>query len=227
MQAQRRLSTFEVVVPDGVGPGDDMTVDIEGEELTVSVPRTSFSGDLITIEHEMPSLQASCRELEVVVPEGIEEGEPFAVETAEGVCFDVECPFGCRAGCCIVVTLPVSPEVAETPCQEEAMEEQTAADAPEELHPWHRYGPGARVNVLRTDGSYSSGTVLLSFEGVFGALYHVRLSSGQEKAAVPECDMFSAEDSEDPGFREHYEAALAAAMEAEMLDSMCESVLND
>ena len=56
--------------------------------------------------------------------------------------------------------------------------------------------------------------------GRFGRA-QVRLDSGQEKMAVPEEELFDAQDADDPNFGVHFAAALAAAMEAEMLDSAC------
>ena len=37
----------------------------------------------------------------------------------------------------------------------------------------HKYRPGTRVHVLRTDGSYSAGCVWSSYDGVFDVLYQV------------------------------------------------------
>lgn len=222
---------FDVEVPQGVGPGEELLVDApNGDQMFVTIPKTASSGDLISIEHLpqhspqqhstlSPTAKSNhAREVEVVVPEGIHEGESFTVETHEGMCFDVICPDGCGAGCAIVVTLP---HVDETPDFESAM-----VEAPQEAEErwWHRYRPGRRVKVLRSDGvSYSSAKVVLSYEGVFGALYHVRLDNGADKMAVPEDEIFDAEDADDPNFAAHLAAALEAAMEAEMLDAMCGS----
>ena len=81
----------------------------------------------------------------------------------------------------------------------------------------------------RSDDSFSAATVEYSFEGVYDALYCVRLDgSGLCKPAVAEDEMFDATDSNDPNFGLHLEAAMAAMMEAEMLDAMLnDSCLND
>ena len=92
---------------------------------------------------------------------------------------------------------------------------QAAAD------PGHRYGPGARVQCLRSNGSYTAGTVVTSFEGVFDVLYTIRLENGLVKQAVPEDELYSADDADDPGYGEHLNAALLAAMEAESFDDEC------
>jgi len=78
----------------------------------------------------------------------------------------------------------------------------------------HRYVPGTRVHVLRSNGTYSVARVLASFEGVFDTLYQVELESGQVKQAVPEEEMY-AEDAADPAFGQHLIEAMLAAMEAE------------
>ena len=83
--------------------------------------------------------------------------------------------------------------------------------------------PASLWQVLRSDGSYSLATVEHSYEGVFDVLYSVRLASGLRKPAVPESEMYAADDSSDPNFGAHFEAAMMAMMEAEMLDEM----LND
>ena len=230
---------FVVVVPQGVGPGDEIEVNTEcGHSAFVRIPRHSSSGDLITVEIEAAQQQhyqrhpqqhptspgkqqqhMSSSEVEVVVPEGIRPGEAFTVETHDGLCFDVVCPDNCFPGDAIVVALP---SIEETPSFEQTMEEAPEAPPQEEQMWWHTYRPGTRVKCLRSDGcSYSDATVVLSYEGVFGTLYQVRLDSGQEKMAVPEEELFDAQDADDPNFGVHFAAALAAAMEAEMLDSAC------
>lgn len=83
---------------------------------------------------------------------------------------------------------------------------------------WHRYRPHTRVNVLRSDGSYSQATVISSYEGVFEVLYQVRLDNGAMKQAVPEGEMFSLSDASDSNFGMHLQAAMEAMMEADMLD---------
>ena len=81
------------------------------------------------------------------------------------------------------------------------------------------YQGGQSVMVLRSDGiSYSRGTVLAGFEGVFETLYQVRLESGQIKQAVPENEMYDATTSDDPNFGRALTDAMAAMMESETLD---------
>ena len=84
----------------------------------------------------------------------------------------------------------------------------------------HRYRAGAKVQVLRSDGTtYSPGTVLGSYDGVFDVLYQVQLDdSGLIKQAVPEDEMFSSEDADDENFQLHFQHAMQAMMEAQMLD---------
>ena len=66
-------------------------------------------------------------DLEVAVPDGLVEGQIFAVETPFGI-FDVVCPEGCGGGCVINVSVPLADAVPEEP-----------ADT------GHAYYPGQRV----------------------------------------------------------------------------------
>ena len=67
----------------------------------------------------------------------------------------------------------------------------------------YRFKAGQRVNVLRSNGSWSEGTVVLGFEGVFEPLYQIRFDNGQCKQAVPEDELSETLD--------HYYATLMAS----------------
>jgi hypothetical protein len=236
---------LDLVIPDGVAAGESFDVDVgDGSLFSVLVPKGCSAGDCITVsvhaeEQEEQQLDGTeIQSVEVVIPEGVFPGHSFEVETASGHVFAVVAPDASYPGLNILVELEV-PTSGGVPRQLSAtvddgpgvprQRSQTVDDAHEgagQQRPsqrpcseWqHRYCSGQSVMVLRSDGSHSKGTIEDSFEGVFDVLYQVRLASGQCKPAVPEGDLFDAEDADDPNFGVHLEAAMAAAMEAEMLD---------
>jgi hypothetical protein len=245
---------LSIEVPHGLGPGDTMLVAApDGNEYQVVVPKGCFAGSPIDVDLPCEASLNETTELEVVVPEGVHEGETFSIETAWGETFDIACPAGCAPGHTVFVEVPqladqmaverpLSPE-PQQPAPEStygrrrdrgarasresrrsrearASTEATPAQ-PSETHDdyGHRYRPGAHVQVLRTSGSYSRGRVLCSFEGVFDTLYQVRLDSGQVKQAVPEHEMFSADDADDTNFADHFQAQMQAMFEQELLDA--------
>ena len=48
------------------------------------------------------------------------------------------------------------------------------------------------AQLYRTDGSYSGGTIVQGWEGVFGTLYKVQMDTGMFKEAVPEDEISAA-----------------------------------
>ena len=60
-----------------------------------------------------------------------------------------------------------------------------------------RFQAGDRVEVLRTDGSSSMGTVELSYEGVHGRLFQVLMDNGVHKRALSEDELVLAADPDD------------------------------
>ena len=118
---------------------------------------------------------------------------------------------------------PDEPSFGPEACHELPPPVHPPLPPPPEPADWgHRYRAGAKVQVLRTDGvTYSPGTVLGSYEGVFDVLYQVQLAdSGLIKQAVPEGEMFSSEDADDENFKAHFQQAMQAMMDAMALDSM-------
>jgi len=233
LQCNRRtgpkMGMLEVVVPDGLMAGDVLCVESNGQCFDVVLPGGYKPGHILPVE--APSLppspttlgrrpsKTSVMDFDIVVPDGVTEGECFAVETAWGA-FEIVCPEGCGGGSAITCELPVAgePEAAPPEAMEMAPDEPSAhGDADSGF----RYRPGQRVQVLRSDGSYSSASVEYGYESVFDVLYCVTLDgSGLCKAAVPEEEMYDAENADDPNFGQHLEAAMAAMMEAAMLDAM-------
>ena len=194
-----------VVVPDGLGPGDTLTVETEEGHFDVIVPEGCYEGS--TVEVDLPVLSADTavadslmpprqeqQELEVVVPDGVRPGEPFTVQTACGDEFEVLVPEGCAPGQPIIVSLPTftgreTPPPTSCPPTSLTPPPQALAEPPPPTCSGYKFGSGQRVEVLRSDGSYSVGTVMLGFEGVFEPMYQVRLDNGLYKQAVPEDEL--------------------------------------
>ena len=71
-----------------------------------------------------------------------------------------------------------------------------------------------------------AGTVSSNLKNTYGSVRQWSHASGQMedsglfKQAVPECEMYSAENADDENFGEHFAAAMEAAMAAAMLDEM-------
>ena len=86
--------------------------------------------------------------------------------------------------------LPSLEDGPSTQLQEEHEVADGAATAPAAADDGgYKFKPGQRVELLRTDGAFSPGTVVMGFEGVFDVLYKVKLDNGLFKEAVPEEDL--------------------------------------
>ena len=86
----------DVVIPEGLNGGDEMHVETEAGISLVMIPKNLSSGDLLTVEVE-PEQAQNTEALYVVVPDDINEGQTFTVETLWGGLFDVTCPPGCSS----------------------------------------------------------------------------------------------------------------------------------
>ena len=207
---------LDVVIPEGCGGDDSFAVHApDGTLLDIQVPKGYAAGDVLTVEHCEAAVTVET--VSVCIPDELVAGELFSVETSHGT-FDVAVPPGCSGGMLIEVDLPTDPPPAPSPPTSDAWQSVRSESG-------HRYRAGQCVQVLRSDGSYSRGTVVSSFEGVFDVLYEIRLAGGQLKAAVPEEEMFAADDADDANFGDHFAAAMAAAMEAEMSEASFGQVL--
>ena len=184
-----------VAIPAGLQPGDSMSIEAAGQTFTVLVPDGCSAGmdlevDLNVEEEAAASTSSATQQVELVVPAGIWPGDPFSVEHDGGV-FEICCPEGCAAGDAILVDLPVAVEQQQeevpawrdaAPCSEGPLKSISEDDG-------YKYKPGDRVELLRTDGAYSPGTIVYGFEGVLDVLYKVQLDNGLCKEAVPEEDL--------------------------------------
>ena len=128
---------FEVSVPAGTSAGAQLEVILpDGTAVVVTVP----TDHLPTLLVEPPSCQ-----LTVTVPSGISAGAVFLVEAYERT-FEVVCPQGATEGDDIDIEVPES--VANGPGEPAPAE----AEAPSSV--------GKRVKVLRSNGSWTPGTVV-------------------------------------------------------------------
>ncbi len=176
-----------VVVPDGLLAGDEMTVEAtDGQQFNVTVPHGCRGGS--SIEVDLPaSERTDTEQLEVVVPAGTHEGETFNVETAWGGVFEIAVPTGCGPGDAILVDLPLPPPDATPPAPAPAAAPSPSpAAAPAEADGGFKFKPGQRVELERSDGAMSPGTIMSAFQGVFDVMYRVQLDNGLYKEAVPE-----------------------------------------
>eukprot|EP00930_Biecheleria_cincta_P062133 TRINITY_DN4763_c0_g1_i4.p1 TRINITY_DN4763_c0_g1~~TRINITY_DN4763_c0_g1_i4.p1 ORF type:complete len:4247 (+),score=977.42 TRINITY_DN4763_c0_g1_i4:998-12742(+) len=119
-----RAALVEVVVPEGVRPGDEFVAEVNGLEVLVVVPAESRPGTALEIEVNPGSMTArsvtrsqvsldsarawSKAVIEVTIPEGCKTGDEFLVE-AEDLEFKVLVPEGFSAGMMLPVEIPTAP----------------------------------------------------------------------------------------------------------------------
>lgn len=180
-----------VVVPDGLRAGDEMSVtDAAGQSFTVAVPEGCGGGMELEIDlpscsaTEPPSSEARLEQLEVVVPDGVRSGQSFSVENTAGQIFDIVCPEGCGPGSAILIELPAAPEPPPPPLPAPAPEPSRGDAADDDGG--YKFHIGQRVELYRSDGAESPGTIVGVFEGVLDTMYRVKLDNGLYKEAVPE-----------------------------------------
>ena len=224
---------FDVCIPEGVQPGDEIVVvhPESGVDVIVVVPKGLAVGDSMLVSDDeleenwgdpVSSSEDVANELHVVCPQGLFPGDVFTAESATGQRFDVVVPEGSGPGMTIVCCLQSADDDilgdAEPPDGATASGRSSSNDNSDDAD-FHMYRRGQVVQVLRTDGSFSKATVLASFEGVFDVLYQVRLDSGRIKQAVPEHEMHDAKSCDDPNFGRRLGDAMAAMMDAGTLEA--------
>ena len=104
---------MNVEVPDGVGPGDPMTIMVGEQEFTITVPDGVGPGMLLEVDLPLaeeappgPSDEPMTEPVIVEVPPGMGPGDVFNVETAWGGVFEIAVPDGVGPGEQIQVELP-------------------------------------------------------------------------------------------------------------------------
>jgi len=187
------MVALQIEVPPGVVAGEQMEVSFEGQAFNVIVPEGVASGMLMEVEIDIASddasqlePQATTERIQVMVPDGCQEGAAFMVQATWGGEFEIVVPPGCGPGSTIEIELPGPPDAASDPTEQATGAVEAAAPEPVPENDGYKFQPGQRVELYRTDGSYSGGTIVQGWEGVFGALYRVQMDSGLLKEAVPE-----------------------------------------
>ena len=104
---------MNVEVPDGVMPGDPMSIMVGDQEFTITVPDGVGPGMLIEVDLPIaeeappgPSDEPLTEAVLVDVPPGMGPGDVFNVETAWGGVFEIAVPDGVGPGEQIQVELP-------------------------------------------------------------------------------------------------------------------------
>jgi len=108
---------LEVTVPDGLYPGDPMSIAVGDEEFTITVPDGVYGGDPIDVDlpvSEPPPDEGSApTSVMIVIPDGCWPGDEFTVEF-NGRSFNIGVPDGCEPGMELQVEVP-SEEEEEPP----------------------------------------------------------------------------------------------------------------
>ena len=182
------MTLLKVVVPAGLLPGDTMTIAFGPEEFTIEVPDGVYAGDEMTVD--LPTTEDSPQEatatVTVVVPDGCYPGDEFTVEF-EGLTFNIAVPDGFGPGLELDVEVPAAhaePEPLSRKQQQQQQKRQQEKAGYKD--PGYKFKPGQRVELLRSDGAFSPGTIIEGFEGVLDVHYKVQLDNGLFKEAVPE-----------------------------------------
>lgn len=122
---------LEVIVPDGLNPGDSMNIAVGEEEFTITVPDGVYGGDAIDVD--LPVQEAPPEEgivpttVTIIIPDGCYPGDEFTVEF-DGRSFNIGVPDGCEPGMELQVEVP-----AEEPPPEDTRPRRPKARRPEEL----------------------------------------------------------------------------------------------
>lgn len=109
---------MNVEIPEGVGPGDAMSIMVGEQEFTITVPDGVGPGDIIEVDlpvDESGGMDGEASDapptdvLTIEVPPGLSPGDVFSVETAWGGNFEIAVPDGVGPGDVIQIELPADP----------------------------------------------------------------------------------------------------------------------
>ena len=202
--------TVEIVVPDGLGPGDAFDVEWGGVNYNIAVPDGCAGGTALNIE--LPALEQPAEPLapaafvdappamtavEIVVPDGLGPGDAFDVEWG-GVNYSIAVPDGCAGGTALNIELPAldqsaaaepepppPPPVSNEPCSRQCTRQCRQCDG-------MKFKPEQKVEMMRSDGSMSPGCIVgKGWPARFGPTYRVLLDEGLTKEAVTEDDIIN------------------------------------
>lgn len=186
------LARHAVVVPSSCAEGDEMIVDISGVEYTVTVPLGALPDSCIDIL--LPTNDGGGgNELCVEVPPEAQAGDEVVVESG-GQSFAVTVPLDLLPGDTFLVQLPPSPPPACLLC--EGFNSAKLHASPLPLRPPTPPPPtppptllvvGLAVEVLRSNGSYTRGTIEAA--DAASATYTILLEDGRLKYFVEQADL--------------------------------------
>ena len=108
---------LQVTIPDGLYPGDPMTIAVGNDEFTIIVPDGVACGEVLDVDlplaGETAAMETAPSTVLVVVPDGCFEGDEFIV-ALEGREFSIGVPAGCGPGIEIEVEVPAPEESAKS-----------------------------------------------------------------------------------------------------------------
>lgn len=178
----RNREQFFVIIPEGVGPGDMMYVDVPVEQpalkVEVNVPAGCFAGDSFNVDWDGHTFA-------VVVPDGCGPEDLLTVDVSDPPMneeykdtHNAEPP---------PPTATTPPAAAAEPPTVKAPELSDDSDSDDDAAGAAKFGVGAPVECMRTDGSWTLATVVEYDEN--GCTYTVALADGRLKYFVEEEDL--------------------------------------
>lgn len=198
------MQRFTVIVPDGLSPGDEFTVDANGQSFAVSVPDGVYGNVAIDIElptssdsQNKSTLGSSSTERCIVsVPAGLSPGDTFNVATSWGGIFEITVPEGLTSGSELEVDMPLAPAEEEPPYNIPVPPPPNASQGGVGWDDWtDGTAPSSGAGSGGTGGSGSGGTATTSaYAGTHavGARVQVQRTNGQwSPAFIKEYDEVS------------------------------------
>ena len=159
------MGLMQVEIPAGLVPGDQMSVSADGGSFLVVVPDGCRGGDVLEVNLPVDDVPAAAATelVQVTIPNDCFAGDPLSVQAAWGGVFEVVVPAGLLPGDVMEVELPTEEAASSEPGTDARADTPTSAEeavpstAESEYAGLHKLG--SRVSVLRTNGTYSPGTI--------------------------------------------------------------------
>lgn len=159
-----KMAAVNVAVPAGMGPGMQMNVEWAGQMNTVVIPDGVGEGMLMTVAF--------------AVPEGIDDSQIADIEAhASMVAMHEDDAAKLGAGL-------AANEGDDGPIASTAVEDPNYVGHNQMAAPL--YAIGSRMQVLRSDESYSPCTIIAATPTAMGPVYDVQLDDGNTKSGIAE-----------------------------------------